>query len=48
VVIATPIDLKRIVNISKPSTRVAYSLQEIGHPDMEDVLEGFIKKAKGG
>ena len=47
VVIATPIDLKRIVKIDKPSARVEYSLQEIGNPDMADVLVDFIKKAKG-
>jgi predicted GTPase len=46
VVIATPIDLGRIIKINKPNTRVDYALQEIGHPDMEDVLEPFIKKIK--
>ncbi|MCL2627637.1 MAG: cyclic 2,3-diphosphoglycerate synthase [Oscillospiraceae bacterium] len=44
VVIATPIDLSRVIKINKPNTRVEYSLQEIGHPDMEDVLKEFIKK----
>ena len=47
VVIATPIDLARVIDISKPHTRVEYSLQEIGHPDMEDVLSGLIEKIKG-
>ena len=42
VIIATPIDLTRVIDISKPNTRVEYSLQEIGHPDMEDALKGFI------
>jgi predicted GTPase len=46
VVIATPIDLARIVRIGKPCTRVEYSLQEIGKPDMEDVLAGFIQQIK--
>ncbi|MCL2873807.1 MAG: cyclic 2,3-diphosphoglycerate synthase [Defluviitaleaceae bacterium] len=46
VVVATPIDLGRIVEISKPSARVEYNLQEIGNPDMEDVLSDFIKKIK--
>jgi predicted GTPase len=46
VVIATPIDLARIVKIDKPNTRVEYELQEIGHPDMEDVLKDFITKIK--
>jgi predicted GTPase len=38
VLIATPIDLKRIVKINKPSQRVRYELQEIGKPTLEDVL----------
>ena len=47
VIIATPIDLGRVIKINKPNTRVEYSLQEIGHPDMEDVLRDLIKKIKG-
>ena len=43
VVIATPINLARVIDISKPATRVEYSLQEIGKPDMEDVLAAFCK-----
>ena len=46
VVIATPIDLGRVIKIDKPNTRVEYSLQEIGRPDMRDALAGFIKKIK--
>ncbi|RKZ30691.1 GTPase [bacterium] len=38
VVIGTPIDLRRIVNIEKPSVRVVYDLQIIGKPNLEDVL----------
>jgi predicted GTPase len=38
VIIATPIDLTRIVNIDKPSQRVRYELQEIGKPTLEDIL----------
>mmetsp|Transcript_3415 Transcript_3415/g.3938 ORF Transcript_3415/g.3938 Transcript_3415/m.3938 type:complete len:282 (+) Transcript_3415:1-846(+) len=41
VVIGTPIDLRRLININKPSTRVNYELQEIGKPTLEDVLQGF-------
>ena len=44
VVIATPIDLQRVIKISKPCTRVEYNLQEIGSPNLEDVLGDFIKK----
>ena len=43
VIIATPIDLGRVIKINKPNTRVEYALQEIGHPDMEDALENFMR-----
>jgi predicted GTPase len=46
VVIATPIDLNRIIKIKKPNTRVYYDLQEIGYPNLTQVLEEFIKKHK--
>ena len=44
VVIGTPIDLRRIVNIKLPAVRVKYDLQEIGHPTLTDILNerGFI------
>jgi predicted GTPase len=38
VIIGTPIDLRRIIKIDKPSTRVYYDLQEIGRPNLQDVL----------
>ena len=44
VVIGTPIDLKRVINITKPCARVSYDLQEIGHPDLGDVLDDFLSK----
>jgi predicted GTPase len=39
VVIATPIDLGRIIRINKPSVRVQYELQEIGQPTLEVPLK---------
>jgi predicted GTPase len=44
VVIATPIDLGRIININKPSVRVSYELQEIGNPDLKGLISEFLKK----
>jgi predicted GTPase len=44
VVIGTPIDLSRIIRIKKPNTRVLYHLQEIGKPDLADVIEGFVRR----
>jgi len=48
VVIGTPIDLSRIISIKKPCTRVFYDLQEIGEPNLEEVLDAFAKKHTGG
>ncbi|HOJ88390.1 MAG TPA: cyclic 2,3-diphosphoglycerate synthase [Pseudothermotoga sp.] len=44
VIIGTPIDLRRVMKIDKPAVRVKYELQEIGKPDLEDVLVNFISK----
>jgi predicted GTPase len=41
VVSATPIDLGRLLNVNKPIIRVSYELDEIGKPDLEDVLKDF-------
>jgi predicted GTPase len=38
VIIATPIDLGRLVDIDKPNQRVRYELQEIGRPTLTDLL----------
>ena len=47
VLIATPIDLGKLIKIKKPTARVEYSMQEIGHPDMADILEPLVRKIKG-
>lgn len=44
VVIGTPIDLNRVIKITKPNTRVYYDLQEIGRPDFEEILNEFVEK----
>jgi predicted GTPase len=44
VVIGTPIDLNRLIKIKKPNARVFYHLQEIGKPDLADVIEGFVRR----
>lgn len=41
VIIGTPIDLRKVVNINKPTVRVMYELQEIGKPNLDDVLKKF-------
>jgi predicted GTPase len=44
VIIGTPIDLRRIIKIDKPSTRVKYDLAEITRPDLAMILDDFLKK----
>jgi predicted GTPase len=44
VVIGTPIDIGRILKLDKPSVRVTYELQEIGKPDLGDVLKDFLAR----
>jgi predicted GTPase len=44
VVIGTPMDLRRVIDIELPAVQVRYDLQEIGSPTLADVLSerGFI------
>lgn len=39
VVVGTPIDLVKLLKINKPATRVNYYLDEIGKPDIKEVLD---------
>jgi predicted GTPase len=41
VLIATPIDLGRVIQINKPSLRVTYEVEEFSHPGLVDVLSQF-------
>lgn len=38
VVIGTPIDLSRVMHIDKKNVRVTYELQEIGKPDLKEII----------
>src|SRR5574338_283646 len=41
VLVATPIDLRRVVEIKKPTLRVGYELAEKGEPTLEQILTDF-------
>jgi predicted GTPase len=43
VLIATPIDLARLIEIEKPTQRVRYELQEIGHPKLAELLQARLE-----
>lgn len=47
VLIGTPIDLRRIVDIQHPSQRVTYELREVGQPTLYDLLEARFGRATG-
>jgi predicted GTPase len=46
VVIGTPIDLRRVMTIEKPTVRVKYELQVLGPVPLEQILEEFIQRGK--
>ena len=46
VLIATPVDLTRVIPIRQPTCRVTYEFQEIGRPNLHDVLQDVLVKAK--
>jgi len=39
VVSGTPVDLRRVIDVDRPVVRVRYELNEIGHPDLRELLE---------
>jgi predicted GTPase len=47
VLIGTPIDLRRLIELDKPALRVTYRLQEVGEPTLRDVLaeKGLLETA---
>jgi len=47
VLIGTPIDLRRLIDLDKPALRVTYKLQEVGEPTLKDLLgeKGLLETA---
>lgn len=41
IILGTPIDLGRLINLEKPYVKVRYQLEEVGKPDLEDALRRF-------
>lgn len=44
VILGTPTDLSRYLRIDKPAVHVRYELQEIGRPNLEDVIDEFLSE----
>jgi predicted GTPase len=47
VLVATPIDLGKVIQMNKRSVRVKYDLEEVGSPDLKDVLGEFFASHGG-
>lgn len=43
VLVASPIDIRRVIKMDKPGLRVNYNIEEMGHPNLEDVLANYLK-----
>jgi predicted GTPase len=39
--VATPVDLRRVIDMDKPALRIRYELQEIGEPTLESIIQRF-------
>ena len=46
IVIGTPTDLSRYLDVNKPTVHVKYELEEIGKPDLGDVIDQFLEKVE--
>ena len=44
VLIVTPLDLRRVIDIPKLSMRVGYELAEFGEPTMQQILTVFLEE----
>jgi predicted GTPase len=44
VVIGTPIDLRRVVTVDKPTVRVKYELKVLGPVSLEEILGEFLQR----
>ena len=48
IVVASPVDLARLVALPRPACRVRYDMQEISHPDLARVLGSFLFSRNAG
>ncbi|NLT37809.1 MAG: GTPase [Methanomassiliicoccus sp.] len=46
VVTGTPIDLRRVLTVNKPLVRARYEIAEIGRPDLEEILDDWLRRAR--
>jgi predicted GTPase len=44
IVVASPVDLARLISLPKPTCRVRYDFEEISRPDLAAVMEDFLRR----
>jgi predicted GTPase len=43
IIVATPVDLARLISLKKPCCRVRYDLEEISRPDLAEIVANFLR-----
>jgi predicted GTPase len=43
VIVATPIDLSRLIKIPQPTLRVSYRIEDFGEPTLGEVIDNFVR-----
>jgi predicted GTPase len=46
VLVATPVDLGRLLDLNKPSQRVSYEIEERTRPDFSEILADFTARCR--
>lgn len=46
VVDGSPVNLSKLIKVNKPVVNVRYEMEEIGSPDLEDVISGFLRRMR--
>jgi len=44
VLVATPVDLGRLLRLNKETVRLTYEIEPLGEPSPEQIIDGFIDK----
>lgn len=48
VIIATPMDLRKVVKVDRPAAVVTYEVEDREEPFLSDEIDGFVERAFGG
>jgi predicted GTPase len=47
IIVATPVDLARLISLPEPYCRVRYELEEVTRPDLAEIVSAFVEKQIG-